>query len=123
MKSTANGFSSKYSEAGFWEKLQRHARPAGAQLVEHALQLYYAARSPDTPAWAKAVVYGALGYFIFPADAIPDIVPGAGYTDDLGVLAMALATIAMRITPQIREQARRRAHAWLDLLGAGKGRS
>jgi uncharacterized membrane protein YkvA (DUF1232 family) len=108
----SNGYSSEYSESTFWDKLRRHARPAGMRVVEHALQLFYAARHPDTPAWARAVIYGALGYFILPTDAVPDLIPGVGFSDDLGVLVMALTTIAMRITPEIREQARHRLHQW-----------
>jgi len=42
------------------------------------LILFYALQSPYTPAWAKSFVLGALGYFIFPVDAIPDIVTGVG---------------------------------------------
>lgn len=115
MKQRTPELDNQYSESGFWEKLRQHARPAGAKVIEHALQLYYAARHPDTPAWAKSVVYGALAYFILPMDAVPDLIPGAGYTDDLGVLAMALATIAMRVTPEIREQARQKMNQWFPI--------
>ena len=110
--SNPNGYSFEYSESSFWEKLRRYACPAGMRVVEHALQLFYAARHPDTPAWAKAVIYGALGYFILPTDAFPDLIPGIGYTDDFGVLVMALTTIATRVTPEIREQARRQTLHW-----------
>ena len=37
----------------------------------------------------------AIGYFVSPIDAIPDIVPVAGYTDDLGVLVLALVSVAL----------------------------
>jgi uncharacterized membrane protein YkvA (DUF1232 family) len=47
------------------------------------------------------VIYGALAYFIFPLDAVPDFVPMTGYTDGLGVLAAAVATTAAYITPEI----------------------
>src|SRR5688572_14838093 len=90
VKTSSNGYSSEYSESSFWGKLRRQARPAGTRVVEHALQLFYAARHPDTPAWARAVVYGALGYFILPTDAIPDLIPAVGFSDDFGVLVMAL---------------------------------
>ncbi|MFV0277453.1 MAG: hypothetical protein ACK5HY_09750 [Parahaliea sp.] len=50
-----------YSESRFWRKLSVYARAAGRELVEKALLMYYAARRPDTPAWAKASIYGALG--------------------------------------------------------------
>jgi len=109
-------FGAAFSESGFWMKLRQQARRAGQQVVESALQLFYAAQSPSTPKWAKTVVYGALAYFVLPADAVPDLLPGVGYTDDLGVLATALGTIAMQITPEIRERAHRRAQEW---FGAG----
>jgi uncharacterized membrane protein YkvA (DUF1232 family) len=105
MTGSAPGIGTEYSESGFREKLQRYGRVAGATVVERALQLYYAAQSPDTPKWAKTVAYGALAYFIIPTDGIPDIVPIAGFTDDLGVIALALGTIATRITPDIKARA------------------
>ena len=64
-----------YTEAGFWQKLNTFARKAGRELVDKSLQLYYAAESPDTPRWAKGVIYCALAYFVAPIDAIPDITP------------------------------------------------
>lgn len=105
MASSAPGIGTAYSESHFRQKLQRYARVAGSQVVERALQLYYAAQSPETPTWARTVAYGALAYFILPTDTIPDIVPIAGYTDDLGVIAFALGTIATRITPEIKSRA------------------
>ncbi|WP_211605080.1 YkvA family protein [Vreelandella arcis] len=47
--------------------------------------------------WAKTTIYGALGYFISPVDAIPDLAPIVGYADDIGVLAGALAMVAAHI--------------------------
>jgi uncharacterized membrane protein YkvA (DUF1232 family) len=105
MATRARGIGTEYSESGFREKLQRYARAAGSEVVERALQLYYAAQSPDTPTWARTVAFGALAYFIIPTDSIPDIMPIAGYTDDLGVIALALGTIATRITPEIKARA------------------
>lgn len=105
-------FSQSYTEASFREKLARHARAAGEEIVERALQLHYALRKPETPAWAKASIYGALGYFIVPLDAVPDIIPGAGYVDDLGVLAFALATVARHIDDGVRARARAKLRDW-----------
>jgi len=105
MATPAHSIGTDYSESGFREKLQRYARVAGSQVIERALQLYYAAQSPETPTWARTVAYGALAYFVLPTDTIPDIVPLAGYTDDLGVLALAIGTIATRVTPEIKTRA------------------
>ena len=103
-----------YSEAGFWQKLNTLARKAGHDLVEKSLQLYFAAESPDTPVWAKGVVMGALAYFISPIDAIPDPIPVIGFTDDLGVLIGAVATIAAHITGKEKKKAAEKMAEWFD---------
>ena len=103
---------SSFTEPGFWDKLKKYALVAGAEVVEKALQLFYALQAPDTPKWAKTIILGALAYFILPADAIPDVIPVAGYADDLGALSAALATIHMYITDDIKSQAKAKLHKW-----------
>ena len=112
MSDDRDPYSRSYSEKSFWEKLTRHARAAGEEIVERALQLHYAMQKPEMPAWAKAAIYGALGYFIVPLDAVPDIVPSAGYVDDLGVLAFAFATVARYIDDDVRAKAKAKLRAW-----------
>lgn len=101
-----------YSETRFWRKLSRFAVTAGREVVEKALYLFYAAQRPETPAWAKAVAIGALGYFIVPTDAIPDLAPVIGYSDDLGVLGLALATIAVYVDDGVRWRAQQTLRRW-----------
>lgn len=101
-----------YSETSFRKKLTRHARAAGEAVVERALQLHYALQKPEVPGWARATIVGALGYFILPLDACPDFVPGAGYVDDLGVLALAFATVSHYIDDDVRAKARTRLRRW-----------
>lgn len=103
-----------YSDQSFWEKLKRFAKHAGAKVVELALQLYYTAQEPGTPTWAKSVIYGALAYFILPVDAIPDVIPVAGFTDDLGALAAAVACVAMYLTPEVRRKAKQKMREWFE---------
>src|SRR5689334_742367 len=86
MNAPALEFAGEYSAERFHEKLARHAKRAGSQVVEKALWLYYAAEDPQSPKWAKGIILGALGYFIVPFDGVPDLLLGVGYTDDLGVL-------------------------------------
>lgn len=112
MTSGKRDFSGSYSEGGLWDKLRRHARKAGRHLVELALQLFYALKDPGTPLWARTVIVGALGYFISPVDAIPDIIPVIGYSDDLGVLVAAVATVASCITDEIKAKAAAQASRW-----------
>ena len=107
-----NVYRQKYSEESFWDKVVNYALAAGHEVIEKALWLYYAAQKPSTPAWAKAVVYGALGYFIMPIDAIPDFTPVVGYMDDLGVLAAAVGTVSMYIDEEVKETTRRKLQEW-----------
>lgn len=107
-----SGYVKEYSEPGFWAKLMAFARTAGREVVGRALQLFYAAQSPNTPAWAKTTIYGALGYFISMIDAVPDITPIVGFTDDLGVLAAAIAAVATHITPEVKAKAQAKLNEW-----------
>jgi uncharacterized membrane protein YkvA (DUF1232 family) len=99
-------------ERGFWAKLRNHAMVAGREVVEKALWLYYAARAPHTPAWARSVIYGALAYLVLPADAIPDALPAIGFTDDLATLTAAVATVALFIDDAVKAKAAARLSAW-----------
>lgn len=105
-------YSEAYSEESFRSKVKHFALAAGREVIEKALILYYTMGEPEVPVWAKATITAALGYFIFPLDAIPDITPVVGYADDLGVLVAALATIAVHVTPE----AKRRAAEQLEIL-------
>jgi uncharacterized membrane protein YkvA (DUF1232 family) len=110
-----------YSQSRFWHKLARHAKGAGRQAVEKALWLFYALQNPGTPKWARRVIYGALGYFVFPLDAIPDLAPLAGYTDDLAIMAAALATVALYITDDVKRQAADKLRQWFGPEDAAAG--
>lgn len=101
-----------YSEDSFWEKLRQFAQQAGQQGVEKALTLYYAAQRPETPLWAKTMIYSSLAYFVLPTDALPDFTPLIGYTDDLSAMAGAMAAVAMSITPEVKAAARQQTAAW-----------
>ena len=107
-------YSNAYSTSNFWKKLGPGAQSIGRRALEKALYLYYAVQNENTPKWAKRVIYGALGYFIFPLDAIPDLAPLIGYTDDLSVMAAALATVAFYITPEVKAQAQQKLDTWFD---------
>ena len=82
-----------------------YAQQAGAKVVYAALLLYYLMKDPLVPLTAKITITAALGYFILPTDAIPDLAPLVGFSDDLGVLIFALNQIAEYITPEIKVQA------------------
>jgi uncharacterized membrane protein YkvA (DUF1232 family) len=111
------GFSRDYSEADFWQKLKNYAMQAGAGVIELALQLFFAAADPATPRWARMTIIAALGYFVAPIDAVPDLIPGMGYVDDLGVLTAAVATVAASVTDGHRAKAKEKMRLFFGREG------
>lgn len=95
-----------------WRQMRPLARRAGHDVLEKAPWLYFALQSDATPAWARGVILSALAYLVNPADAVPDAVPVAGYGDDAAVLAGAVATVAVHITPEIKARAREVLDTW-----------
>jgi uncharacterized membrane protein YkvA (DUF1232 family) len=62
----------------------------------------------------KAMLVGALAYFVLPFDAVPDVMPLLGFTDDAAVLATAVKLIADHLRPEHRDAARRALARGLD---------
>lgn len=113
MKSQLNRFRKFFSDSAFFEKLANFGKSLGTKTVYTALLLYYAYQRKDTPAWAKRIVLGVLGYLVMPLDAVPDLSPFVGYTDDIGVLSFGLVTIAAYINDEVKEKARTQVSKWL----------
>ena len=105
-------YKENYSEENFWEKVKKFAGKAGAKVIYAALKLYYALMKKETPAWAKGVIIGALGYFISPIDLIPDAIPVLGFTDDLPVLAAAIVAVSIHITDDVKAEAKAKLSDW-----------
>ena len=101
-----------FSEKSFWKKVAAFAVRAGKKLIYRALLLYYCLIDPRTPSWVKAPIVGALAYFIFPADAIPDALPLVGFSDDLAVLGAAVAYVATHINPEHKQKAKEKLKTW-----------
>ncbi|HOU54434.1 MAG TPA: YkvA family protein [Myxococcota bacterium] len=102
----------EYSEEAFWDKVGRYASQIGRAVLKPVLILYYTLQKPEVPVWAKTVIIGALAYFILPFDVVPDVIPGVGYSDDAGVLASAIGTVAAYIDDDVKA----RAQATVDSL-------
>lgn len=106
MKKQLKQFRASFTEGRFKKKIVAIAKSAGSRTIYTAMLLYFAYQRKDTPAWAKRIVLGALGYLVVPIDAIPDLSPFIGLTDDVGVLSFGLVTIAAYINDEVREKAR-----------------
>ncbi len=89
----------------FWRKLRGLA--ARLPFAEDLIAAHYCAFDRQTPIYVKAVLVGAVAYFVLPTDFIPDVLPVIGYTDDAAVLAAAIKLVSSHITPDHREAAQR----------------
>lgn len=96
----------------FWRKAKNVA--AKLPFAEDLLAAYYCAFDRQTPTQAKAALLGALAYFVLPTDAMPDILPFLGYTDDALVLVTALRIVSGHIHDEHREAARQALARGLD---------
>ncbi len=88
----------------FWPKVKGVA--VKLPFAEDLVAAYYCAFDHQTPMQVKAALIGALAYFVLPADAMPDILPMLGYTDDALVLVTALRMVSGHVRDEHREAAR-----------------
>ena len=88
----------------FWRKASQVA--AQIPFAEELLAAYYCAFDRNTPTKVKATLAAAIAYFVLPFDAIPDMLPVVGFTDDAAVLAISIKLVADHILPLHRDLAR-----------------
>lgn len=91
-------YSRHYTEESWARKIRSLPGKSATDLMDKAITLYALLKSSSTPAWAKAAIIAALGYFICPLDAIPDFLPPVGFVDDLAVMAAVLMNLQDRMT-------------------------
>lgn len=88
----------------FWRTVKRAARHV--PFMEEVVAAYYCALDKQTPLRAKGILTAALAYFVLPADVVPDVLFGVGFTDDIAVLTAAISAVAAHVTPAHRAAAR-----------------
>lgn len=107
-----------YSDSRFWRKVLTLGRKAGLKVVYAALLLYYLMVDGSVPVKDKIWITGALGYFIFPVDLLPDfLIPPVGFSDDLAVLLFALNKVKTSITPQVNLRAKESLQKFFGQVG------
>ena len=87
----------------FWSKARRVL--GRVPFLEDAVAAYYCARDPQTPTQVKAVLFGALAYFILPTDLVPDILTAFGFVDDAAIMTYAYRRVAEYVTDAHRAKA------------------
>ncbi|MFT6030186.1 MAG: uncharacterized membrane protein YkvA (DUF1232 family) [Oleiphilaceae bacterium] len=107
----------KISERRVIQKISSALHSIGSEAVNQALTLFYTLRAPATPLWCRTVILGSLAYFISMIDGIPDLTPFLGYTDDISVMAAAIATVSQYITPEIKQKAQEKT---VSIMGQKK---
>ena len=111
LKENTEEYEKHYNDSSFWNKVLSMAKKAGLKLIYIALLLYYTLQSRNVSTKDKAIIYGALGYFILPIDIIPDYIPIIGYTDDMSILIYAYNRIKSNIDDNIREKAKHKLNS------------
>ena len=67
--------------------------------------LYFVARDPRTPWYAKVLAAAVVAYALSPFDLIPDFIPVLGYLDDLIIVPAGIA-IVLRLVPGSQQEGR-----------------
>lgn len=88
----------------FWAMVKRLGR--SLPFAEDMVAAAYCATDPLTPSRVRMLILGGLAYFVLPFDAIPDILPLVGFTDDAAVIAAVIAAVRMHMSEEHRERAR-----------------
>lgn len=79
------------------------------RIKNETVVLYFAARDPRTPWYAKALAGFVVAYALSPIDVIPDFIPVIGYLDDLLLVPLGLWMALKLIPPAVMDDSRLRA--------------
>jgi uncharacterized membrane protein YkvA (DUF1232 family) len=75
------------------------------------LTLYYAFKDTRTPWYAKFTSLLSVVYLLSPIDFVPDVIPFAGYVDDLFIVPFLLSMANKLLPAQVRMIAEQKAKA------------
>ena len=84
------------------DRLKDRARALKAEVSA----IYFAAKDPRTPWYAKALIFFVVAHTLSPIDLIPDFIPVLGYLDDLIITPGGLWLAVRLIPPDVLAEAR-----------------
>ncbi|MEH0697177.1 YkvA family protein [Vibrio owensii] len=93
-------------ETTFWRKMKNSVKKAGEEIAVMGIKSWLAMADSNTSVRHKAILGGALAYFVLPTDMVPDVLAGVGFTDDMAALTLAANSVGNAITDEHEEQAR-----------------
>ena len=92
---TANASTKDVATIG--QKLPGMKKGPVAEVWETVQAMWALIKDPEAAWGAKALAIGALLYLVSPIDAIPDVIPVVGLTDDVAVIAAAVAALGVAL--------------------------
>ena len=105
-------YEKQYSEEKFWSKVTIVAKNAGIKVIYMALLLYYALDSTSLSVKDRALIIGALGYFILPLDLVSDLMPTIGFLDDAAILMAIIKLLIVGIDNKVIALAKGKLSQW-----------
>lgn len=105
-------YEKQYSEEKFWIKIANVAKNAGIKVIYMALLLYYALDSTSLSVKDRALIIGALGYFILPLDLVSDLMPAIGFLDDAAILMAIIKLLIVGIDNKVIALAKGKLSQW-----------
>ena len=110
-----NKYTDDFSDGKFWDKIKEVAKKIGLKTTSYALILYYVLQKKEVPFKDKMLITGCLGYFILPIDLIPDLIPVAGYTDDVAGMIFAIKRCMDYVDDEIKQNVSNKLVSWFDV--------
>ncbi|YCO00948.1 YkvA family protein [Vibrio sp. VNB-15] len=101
-------------EKTFWRKMKNSIKKAGGEIAVMGIKSWLAMADSNTSVRHKAILGGALAYFVLPTDMVPDVLAGVGFTDDMAALTLAANSVGNAITEEHEEQAREKLSSMVE---------
>ncbi|CAI2311026.1 YkvA family protein [Vibrio parahaemolyticus] len=101
-------------EKTFWRKMKGSVKKAGEEIAVMGIKSWLAMTDSNTEVRHKAILGGALAYFVLPTDMVPDVLAGVGFTDDMAALTLAANSVGNAITKEHEAQAREKLNSMAD---------
>ena len=101
-------------EKTFWRKMKGSVKKAGEEIAVMGIKSWLAMTDSNTSVRHKAILGGALAYFVLPTDMVPDVLAGVGFTDDMAALTLAANSVGNAITKEHEAQAREKLNSMAE---------